>query len=116
MFFNTSFLQLGSGFGNTLKNSPNNTIIQTPIKTRFGILNSEPQHLKKRKEKEKERGKERERKSIMAVAWITGKKSPKIRKCIRILPLQVLHCDPRKSETSLGSCLQYPKLRDEMHS
>lgn len=39
LFFNTSFLQLGSEFGNTLKSPSNNTVIQTPIRTRFGILN-----------------------------------------------------------------------------
>lgn len=61
MFFNTKFLQLGSGFGNTLKSPPNNTIIQTPIKTRFGILNPEPQYLKKQKRK-REREREGERK------------------------------------------------------
>lgn len=48
-----------------------------------------------------------------------ARKSPKMQKQIQLLPLQVLHCDPKKrkerKETSLGSCLQYPKPREKMH-
>lgn len=61
MFFDTSFLQSVSGFGSTLKAPSNDTLIQSPMKSRFGILNPAPQHLEK-KEKKGEREREGKRK------------------------------------------------------
>lgn len=58
LFFDTSFLQLGSGFGNTLKTPSNNTLIQIPYGIDLEYLTLNFSIWKKKRDRETEREEE----------------------------------------------------------